>query len=444
MSLKLECFSKTGKLLAENINIKSERTKRQLGKDLFTPDKNWLKNNYLCDNAQIEKECNLKFDEIKRYIKLNISKKKEKEKKKGQKELEENDDLIFKKIFQGIKYKYHNMHISKILKFRKKGIFSKFDDQHKTLYHPKYEYIFQKINTGPIWSNLTYRQKNLFKEQNYITNLSYNDSLFYKDNIKGFVDMSKQTQRKGIIKELEKKVKINYSSPSKTNKKNHFILLNPKKTEETVMTGENRSDYNKKNKSGPDFNRYLSRDHLNNIFKKNERIINGELSPNYNSVESSNKMMVNYKKSRNRKLRDNRTLNSFSFNIIFDANKAFDKLYGNKYKVVPNFEKMIPRKNDELPFFFHGLTNRNIYSMNTEKSMKMNYYSNSKLYNLCGNMKKITKKYRNKNLANVRKYFSFDNEKNFQKNRILNELKEKIKKFNRLVMNKEINYADNL
>jgi len=146
-------------------------------------------------------------------------------------------------------------------------------------------------------------------------------------------------------------------------------------------------------------------------------------------------MMVFYKKSRNRRLKDNRNLNSLSPNNIYDANKTFEKIYGNKYKVVPNFEKMTSRKNDVLPFFLNGLTNRNIYSMNIDKSLKMNNYSGSKMYNLCGDMKENLNKYKNSKISSMRNYYSFENIKEYNKKKVLIELKNKIKKFNRLVLN---------
>lgn len=457
MSLKLDYFSKVGKISHEKYSLKSTKSKNHLGKDIFIPDKNWQINDYLSDNTQIQKETNFNIDEIRKSIKLNHIKKKIgkenniKNIKENQKD-EKDSDIIFKKIFQGFKYKYHNIHVSKVKKFKEKGLFTKINIQQESLYHPKYEYLYQKIITGPKWSNLTYRKKNLFNEQNYITNLSYNSPQSINDNIKGFVDMSKQTKRKGFIEEKNHNKKNNFNFRTSLNfkPKHPFLIMFSNSNEgiinnnesenfifnnESNEVGENKE--NIKNISGPDFNRYLSRDHLNNVFRKNERIINGDLSPNYNCVESGTKMMVFYKKSRNHKLKDNRSLNIMDTNIIFDASKTFDKIYGNKYKVVPNFEKMTPRKNNKLPFFFNGLTNRNIYSMSTDKSLKMNNFSNSKIYNLCGDMKTNLNKYKNNKLANMRKYFSFDNIQKYNKKKVLRELKDKIKKFNRLVVNCE-------
>ena len=443
MSLNLDYFSITGKITSEKKNGLSEKIRSQIGKDLFTPDKNWQINNYLCDKDQIRKECNLNIDKIKKSIKLNYNPKKDVkdvwkkyDKKTGKEGKKEN--IIFKKIFQGFKYKYHNIHITKMENFKKNGLLTKFNSpyQASTSYQPKYEYLYQKIITGPKWSDLSYRKKNLFNEQNYITNLSYNIPYSYSDNIKGFVDMSKQTKRKGMFEDKSDKIeeKINFNFKTALNNKNHPpILLLISKDDEGIILNNKNDKY----KLTPDFNRYLSRDHINNLSKRKERITNEDLSPNYNSIESSTKMMVFYKKSRNHKLKDNRNLISLSPNINYDANKTFENIYGNKFKVVPNFGKMTSRKNDILPFFLNGLTNRNVFNMRNDKSLQMNNFSSSKLYNLCGDMKENIDKYKNNKISNLRKYFSFDNIKIYNKNRVLNELKNKIKKFNRLVLSEK-------
>ena len=458
MSLKLEYFSITGKISSEKSKGKSEKIKSNIGKDLFTPDKYWQINNYLCDKEQIEKECNLDIDEIKKNIKLNYNdkkmrkenkgnKKEDKKEKKKKKEKEKEkgkEDIIFKKVFQGFKYKYHNIHYSKMEKFKKEGLLTKFNAQQQhSSYHPKYEYLYQRIITGPKWSKLSYRKKNLFEEQNYISNLSYNVPDFYKNNIKGFVDMSKQAKRKGMLDDIlkQEKLKFNFKTALDNNRNNTpFLLLISKDNEEGIILNNennyiiNKHKNNNKYKLAPDFNRYLSREHLNNLSKRKGRIINGDLSPNYNSIETSTKMMVFYKKSRNHRLKDNRNLNSFSPNNFYDASKTFEKIYGNKYKVVPNFEKMTPRKYDVLPFFLNGLTNRNIYTMRTDKSLKMNNYSGSKIYNLCGDMKEDLNKYKNSKISSLRRYYSFENIKECNKKKVLIDLRNKIKKFNRLVL----------
>ena len=446
----MEFFSLLGKTLEEKFNYKRNLAKKRLGRNLFIPDKNWEINNYLCNNSQIKKECDLNIEELKKTIKLNAKEKKNKIDINKEKENEnKKESVVFRKVFKSFKYKYHNIHANKIEKMKEEGLFDKLNAQHQTLYRPNYEYLYKKIITGPKWDNLSER-KNLFNEQNHIINISYNDAYFHKDNIKGYVNMLKQTERKGIIndindkKELNKKNNFDFKT-SIDNKENHPFLLLISKTNDDGFTNIENNILNKNEKiqkkyiSAPDFNRYMSREQINKLFKKRDKIINGELSPNYNSIESGIKMMVFYNKSRNHKLKDNRAFVAFNASDTnFDPNKTFEKIYGNRYKVVPNFEKMTSRKKNELPFFLNGLTDRNIFTTSNAKSLKMNNYSTSKMFNLCNDLKKDFNRYKNKKMNEMRKCFSYDNIKMYNKNRILNELKNKIKMFNKLVLYKEV------
>ena len=457
MSLKLDldCFSTAGKISAEQLIRISNQSKYKFGKDMFEPDKNWQINNYLCDNEQIEKECHLNIDELKRNIKRNCMAKKREEKLKNggnanrNKNEEDKGNFNLKKALQGIKYKYHNNHLSRVEHLKKEKILKKFNEPKQTTYSPKYEYLYPKIIGGK-WSNLSFKRNNLIINQN--NNLSDPDPYYHKDNIKGFVDMSKQSNRKEMIGKKFSGKAINFNIKVPLNNRNNypFLLLISKTNDEDLLIDSendfsisNRKINLKKNKSAPDFNRYLSREYISNLFKKNRRIINGDLTPNYKSIESSNKMMVVYNRSRNHKLKDNRSLSAVRQKIKYNVNEKFEKIYGNKLKLVPNFEKMTPRKKGNLPFFLNGLTNRYIYSISNDKSLKMNNYSDRKMYNLCGDMKKNPNKYKSNKILDVRKYFSFNNVNIQNKKKVLNELKEQIKKFNRLSLNNENNNFDN-
>ena len=461
MSLKLDLdfFSKTGKINTEKLNKPPNISKYKYGRDMFEPETNWEIKNYLYDKEKIEKECHLNIDELKKNIKKNCMIKKREEKikieenNKRNKKREKKGNIVLKKLFQGIKYKYHNEHISKMEKFKKEKLLKKYKEQNQTIYYPKYEYIYPKINTGIKWSNLTFKKNKLvipLKNQSY--NLSYHDPYYHKDNIKGFVDMSKQSNRKDIIEEKPFDKTLNFNFKISPNSRNNypFLLVISKTNDEYFINNENnflsqkRNEYNeyrdlKNNKSAPDFNRYLSREQLNNLFKKNDKLTNEELSPNYNSIESSTKMMVFYNKSRNHRLKDNRSLSPLRQKVKLNLNETFEKIYGNKLKVVPNFEKMTPRKEGALPSFLNGLTNRNIYLMRTDKSLKLNNYSDSKIYNLCGDMKQNLNKYKNNKILGMRNYYSFNNINIQNKKKVFIELKNQIKKFNRLFLNNENN-----
>ena len=75
---------------------------------------------------------------------------------------------------------------------------------------------------------------------------------------------------------------------------------------------------------------------------------------------------------------------------------------------------MTPRPDDnDLPFFLNGITNRMSYYFSTGKSLKMNSYTNSKLYNLCNELNTQKNKYKNSHLNAVRKSLGFSSENNY-------------------------------
>ena len=405
MSLKSDYLSSFGKTLKDRFNIRENLIKKRINKDLFIIDKNYKIN----IDEKIKEECDFNISELKKRIKLYNKEKKE---NSDNKKINNEENNIFKKIFKGHNYQYHNNHILRIENLKKKGLLKKTNNQIRTTFTPKYNFLYNKIITGPKWENISDRSKNIFNTQNHITNLSYNnDSIYFKENIKGFVDMSKQIKRKGIlennqnnkIKNLKLKIKIN----NEENKENKDSL-----------------------KYAPDFNRYMSRDQLNELFKnKKKQLTNEELFPNYHSIETGTKMMVFYNTTHNHKLKDNRNIHSYR-NINFSPINIFENIYGNKLKVVPNFEKMLSRERKDLPCYLNGITSRNICIVNTDKSFKMNNYKNSTMYNLREDLNKNVNKYKNEKIKEMRKCLSFENLNVYKKDRYLYELDNKIKKFN--------------
>ena len=75
------------------------------------------------------------------------------------------------------------------------------------------------------------------------------------------------------------------------------------------------------------------------------------------------------------------------------------------------------------------------YYFSTDKALKMNNYSNSKLYNLCNEFNAGKTKYKNSHLNSVRKSLGFDNDTHYDKNKVNRELEIKSKKFYDLIDN---------
>ena len=509
-------FSMAGRDSAEKYNIVAEakkvdeKSKNKVFKNFFSPDLEWENKRDDIDNENIEKECNIDINDIKNNIKFSLDyirknqtqpiKKPNNKKtnlklaknKYNLKNIKSPQKKLFKKIFQSFKYKYHNIHLAKLARYKKEGIIQKMNVQQEPIYNPKMSYIYQKLSIGPPWSKLSGRQKNLFDQENYITNLSYNENYSSIKDVKGFIDMAKQTQRNGFPKNgdirqrCEKKfVPLNYKiinkkkddipkfyktatihrdNPFKNNNilsydqnNNEEIIISPFSENNTTRKTRNKNKYKtmnidkrniKENKFGfthrsqsvPDFNSYLSREQLDKLFKKKDRITNGVLFPNYKSIEGGVKMMVIYSKGSNNKVKNNpKEFKGMNSDEVYNANETFEKIYGNKIRAVPLFQKMTPRPdNNDLPVFLNGLTNRMSYYFSTGKSLKMNSYSNSKLYNLCNELNGEKNKYKNSYLNAVRKSLAFDSNNNYDKNKINKELEIKSKKFNELISNNNL------
>ena len=137
----------------------------------------------------------------------------------------------------------------------------------------------------------------------------------------------------------------------------------------------------------PDFKRYLGRYHENkHINKKIEASNEGIYYPNYTSIQERTKMMVLYgphKDKENNKAK-NFNLNKFkgvASSDFLNVPDAFDKIKLNKSRISPKFEKMISRPSDKsLPSFMQGLYNRIGANIMTDKSLKLNNYSNGEIY----------------------------------------------------------------
>ena len=431
MSLKSDYLSIFGKTLSERYSARKKRLKKGIRPNIFNLVKNFqIKRNINDINEQIKEECQFNIKDIKKSMKLSNRSEKDNSNNKRTRNKENN---IFKKLFQGNNYRYHKRNMEKMENLKKKRLLNKIEVQTKSTYFlPKYEYLYHKIITGPKWESISKRSSNIFNSQTHMTNLSYNDLNYFKDNIKGFVDMSKQTQRKGVSEIQDDKIKNEKLNNEKlnneklNNEESSLLLVFSKTSNESF----NKCDNEEKYKHAPDFNRYMSREQLAQLFKnKKKKITNEEIFPNYHSIETKPKMMVFYNTNHNHKLKDNR--NNYSYkNINFSPNKVFEKIYGNKLKVSPDFRKMISRQRSELPFFLNGITNRNICIVNTDKSLKMNNYTNSNMYNLREDLNKNMNKYKNEKLKEMRKFLSFENLNLYKKDRYLLELDNKIKKFN--------------
>ncbi len=171
-------FSIAGIISAEKYQILDEikkvqnREKNKYFQDAFHPDKEWkesLAKKEKINNNEIIKGCKFNIDELKSDINnnnlyyINDTPKKIKNNKKNIYKASTLKNFLKKsnnkkkndkknKIIDNInkrKYKYHDLHMKKIAKYKKEGLYDKILNQQESVYYPKLDYIYKKIESGP-------------------------------------------------------------------------------------------------------------------------------------------------------------------------------------------------------------------------------------------------------------------------------------------------------
>ena len=488
-------FSIAGIVSAEKYKILEEfkktkdkerdRDKSKYFHDSFHPDKEWqesLLKKEIIKPSDIIKGCKFNINELKSEIKKHNLYFKDEPKIKKVRNMKKNlylkNNNYNKKRKNPIinrKYKYHDLHMRKIARYKKEGIYEKILNQQESVYYPKLDFVYKKIESGPKWEKLVGRGK-LFetdiKRYNSINIFPYEDEKEKGEKEEKDNNSKKKEKNNSLISIMPK---INKSRNSKKNFKNKldsikYTNLMTKSTStfskinlfnkhnnynnstsdnlnynsSTIFTqkkGKHTPDkkitfeypditlYNmKKCKSVLDFGKYLDYEKLEKKIKKNHQInrIKNVLNPNYTSIESNIKMFVKYNNSINHKKGKNKTINFEGINtneLLYDANCAFEKIYGNKLKAVPLFHKMIARPNDiNLPSYMKGLYSRMGLFLANEKTLQMNNYENAKMYKFDGD---FTPKKKRHFLRSI----YFDDVPDIDKNKIQRDLELMKKKF---------------
>ena len=313
-------------------------------------------------------------------------------------------------FYNKIKYKYHNIHLNK-LKLSKN---MKKKQKNEPIYRPKLEYIYNKLFTGPDWKVISGRKNKLFEESGHSLDKFYDSQLnTFHETRNCFITMSKQTRRNSNLfsndlrsrheskfipvnstkNSLYKNLKKIIISRSPLSRDNPDIINKKKVSIKSIKNYSNFKIYYpitpsvKKINSVPDFKRYIGRynehKHPNKKIKASNE---GIYYPKYNIIQEKPKMMVFYKLQKNQENEKNKihNLNKFkglATSDIFNVSDAFDKYKLYKTRIAPQFEKMISRPYDKsLPSFMKGLHNRIGADIMTDKSLKLNNYSNGESY----------------------------------------------------------------
>ena len=490
-------FSIAGIISADKYQILDEikkvqnREKNKYFHDAFHPDKEWkesLAKKQKINRNEIIKGCKFNIDELKSDINrnnlyyINDTPKKIKNNKKNickastlknfANKFNDNKKNDKKnKIINSInkrKYKYHDLHMKKIAKYKKEGLYDKILNQQESIYYPKIEYIRKRVSCGPQWQKLSGR-KNLFepdnKKANSINISSYNindkkedknkkkdkstkDSkviipdLFinrknkYKRNrLKSAKYSNIMTKSTSIYSKINNNVYNNIPSTSDIINNNNKTIdtsnrdKSKKISMKTLRPNQGKILYNfKKCISVPDFDKYIDYEKIQKRIQKNQDIgrIRDVLNPNYSSIESDVKMFVKYNSRNKNEKKQKNEFEGINVNeLLYDACSTFDKIYGNKMKAVPLFHKMVARPDDiNLPSYMKGLYNRMGLYLAGEKTLKMNNYENSKIYKFDGDFTPKKNKY--KILRKVR----YEDEVDQDINKVEKDLELMKRKFN--------------
>ena len=354
-------------------------------------------------------------------------------------------------FYNKIKYKFYNLHINRLRESKKNKKAKRYP-----VYKPNLEYIYSKSLSGPEWKIILGRKKNIFENHSHCLDKFYNvDSSILKGTKKIFINMKKQMER-NLVDSYETKNKNEYDSKIISNENSK--VLTPYKSFEhipyiksgpipQIKTDKNKSEFKinksispfvKKCRTIIDFKKSLGRyPKEKNLNKELANSYQGIYYPNYDSVKERIKMMVLYGNKNNgqekiKNFNENKFkgLNSTDF---FSSIDVFDKLCIHKPKFVLKFEKMTPRPQDKnLPSFMKGLYNRLGSNIMTDKSLKLNNYSNGEshfdIYKSYSTFSKDHIKYDN-DITNS----YIDNECDFEENKVndFNEIEEE-KKTNRI------------
>ena len=499
--LFLGTFSTAGIISADKFNIFGEFKKIKNNNkhyhDTFLPDKEWqesLKERETIKPNDIIKGCKFNIEELKSEIKKNNLYFKDdlpKNKKYNKKNMNrthgirnysnssmKNNIKNVKNPIISRKYKYHDLHMKKIAKYKKEGLYDKILNQQESIYYPKLDFIYKKIETGPKWEKLSSRGllfEQDIKKYNTIDHSSYDNKerkklkdkknrniKSSKNNIPDLIKNKKNSKKirnkldsakysNVMTKSTSSHSKINFinrhnynnnylpsTSDINVNINNHaFLNINQIKNKnesekKIILRNPNRTlslNNINKCKSVMEFGKYMDYEKLEKKIKKNHQMfrIRDILNPNYTYIQGEVKSFVKYKQKTSNKKEKNKKIIFEGINsneLLYDASHTFDKIYGNKMKAVPIFRKMISRQNDiNLPSYMKGLYSRIGLHLTSEKTLQMNNYENAKMYKFEGDFSPKN----NKNNS-VRKVY-YENEINDDKNKIEKDLETMKKKF---------------
>ena len=239
-------------------------------------------------------------------------------------------------------------------------------------------------------------EKNANIEEEYLSDNSseLNDSYHKFENI-----YQRQIKRKNKInlttpgnKNTRKMSKSEAKTYKLQNKKNNLMI---KSNETNINTSKSQKSKNikmrpksmyqtrpmihKKTIKGPDFNKIISREYYFNLADKGSSLIPFSL-PNFKLVRERPLSMVVYERPKYGKRKIN-YLQGIEPSMYNDHYKYIEFINNHMRCVPPNFDKMLARPKDDgspLPVYLKGCISREACNIMTERSLKMNNFSEGK------------------------------------------------------------------
>lgn len=402
--------------------------KKIVTKDFFAPDDS-AKYQFLEPDIDVYQKYELNSDElVNNYEAKQLHKQKKKKKKKTEGRNKPNKDSYSQQSNNNIectksdkkksnntnensKYKYHNRTELKLHRIRK---YTKDPKDYRSSYNPKMECIWAKTITGPEWSKSKGKRKTIFELEAIDTKDYYQSGMPNTLSPRSLVNMNLQTQRgffggnNDVRYRSDKKFhpftsEDNINSLSKTDRNQSCSITSnaiyKSKTSSHLNSVIQKSKLKESNTNnmlltkstmfsspnillakGVNFKKTMSReqvDRAKDIGRFSEKL--DSLDPSYAYVRDRAITMVIYDQHKKKiDKRDNlREKIKVDPSFFYDATETYNKIKINSGANAPKFALMSSRpiNSDPLPSYMKKLFNRAAINMTTEKTLKLNNYS---------------------------------------------------------------------
>jgi len=294
------------------------------------------------------------------------------------------------------------------------------------------------------------KNENIISENNKNENNNNNKNCQKKFNLP-LKNHSMKNIKIKKLKELETENILdsnnNFSNNNSSNNQIETIKSYKSKSKKNILSENN---IKKEIKNTPDFQKTISREQIEKIKEKKTNII-PFIMPNYNLTRERIITKVIYEKPK-KFIPRIKYLKGIDSSITYKPDLIINKIDNHSETKSPNFKLMTSRNNslnNKLPTYMQNIFDRNSVDIMTEKSLKLNYFSNSKFINPYTSFfpKRSFNNIINLNLINSDKGISHIlNDEGFElkRNILKNSLNFYHKNFDELIKEGALNKFDNV